>query len=126
MKHKLTTFIPVYNGERYLLQTLESVAKQTLRPDRLIVSDNRSTDKTEELVKNFKGMPVEWQQNPSNLGPGKNMNRGFEFAEETDFLQILHADDVLDPKFYETMVKTLEDCDGRGLAWCLDERIDEN
>jgi glycosyltransferase involved in cell wall biosynthesis len=126
MKHKLITFIPVYNGEKWLPQTLESVARQTLRPDRVIVSDNRSTDGTERFVKEFKGIAVEWQQNESNLGPGKNMNKGFAYAAETDFLHILHADDVLDPKFYETMTNAFDGCAGRGIGWCLDERIDEN
>ena len=97
-----------------------------LRPDRVIVSDNCSTDGTEQFVKGFKGIPVEWQQNESNLGPGKNMNKAFNYAAETDFLHVLHADDVLDPKFYETMTKAFDGCAGRGIGWCLDERIDEN
>ena len=37
MKSNIITVIPVYNGEKFIRQTLESVAKQTLRPDRLIV-----------------------------------------------------------------------------------------
>ena len=55
-----------------------------------------------------------------------NFNRCLEYAPETDYLQILHADDLIAPRFYEVMVPLLEDCVGRGMAWCLDERIDEN
>ena len=53
------------------------------------------------------------------------MNRCLEFAAETEFLHILHADDAIAPRFYEVMTDALADCSGRGLAWCLDERIDE-
>ena len=64
MKLNLITVVPVYNGERFIVQTLESVARQTTRPDRLIVLDNCSTDGTERLVREFKAMPCEFIRNP--------------------------------------------------------------
>ncbi|HEX7570414.1 MAG TPA: hypothetical protein VF492_07905, partial [Verrucomicrobiae bacterium] len=54
-----------------------------------------------------------------------NLNRCLDFAGETEFLQLLHADDTLEPEFYEVMTKLLADCPGRGLAWSLDARMDE-
>lgn len=126
MKAKIITTIPVYNGEKFVVQTLESIARQTLRPDRVVVLDNCSTDQTEALVKNFAGIQCEFIRNPSNLGLFQNFNRCLEFAPETEFLQILHADDTLKPEFYETMTGALAGSHGRGLGWCLDERIDEN
>lgn len=118
--------MPVHNAQRFVLQALESVANQTRRPDRVIVIDNCSTDNTAELVKNFKGIPVEYVRNAKDLGPFGNFNRCLDYAAETDYLQILHADDLIKPRFYESMIPLLEDCDGFGMAWCLDERIDEN
>jgi len=53
MKANIITVIPVFNGGKFIRQTLESVAKQTLRPDRLIVLDNCSTDDTEQIVRSF-------------------------------------------------------------------------
>jgi glycosyltransferase involved in cell wall biosynthesis len=126
MQSKIITVIPVYNGQRFIQQTLESVAGQTHRPDRLIVLDNCSTDHTEEIVRGFQPMRCEWVQNERNLGLFGNMNRALEFAEQTRFLHILCADDLILPKFFETLVPTLETCDGFGLAYCLDERIDES
>ena len=126
MKSKIITTIPVFNGEAFIGQTLESVARQTLRPDRVIVLDNCSTDRTEELARNFQGLRCEFIRNPVNLGLFANFNRCLEFADQTEYLQILHADDTLEPEFYEVMTGWLSDCRGRGLAWSLDERIDEN
>jgi hypothetical protein len=126
MKSNLITTIPVYNGQEFILQTLQSVAKQTLRPDRVVVLDNCSNDRTEEIVKGFTGVKCEWVRNPKNLGVLGNCNRCLEFAAETKYLNILHADDVLEPAYYEVMTRALENCGGRGMAYCLDERIDEN
>jgi len=126
MKSKLLTIIPVYNGEPFLAQTLESIARQTLRPDRVVVLDNCSTDRTPEIVKNFTGIQCEYVRNEKNLGLFGNLNRALEFSTETEFLQILHADDMIGPEFYETMTRELADCPGRGMAWSLDERVDED
>lgn len=122
---KLITTIPVRNGEQFIAQTLESVARQTLRPDRVIVIDNCSNDRTEEIVKNFKGIPCEFIRNPKDLGLFQNFNRCLEFADQTEFLQILHADDTIEQTFYETMTGLLAGCKGFGMAWCIDERVDE-
>ena len=126
MKSQLLTVIPVYNGEPFLAQTLDSVARQRRRPDRVVVLDNCSTDRTPEIVRNFTGLPCEWIRNERNLGLFGNLNRSLDFSTETQFLQILHADDLIEPEFYAVMTQALADCAGRGMAWSLDERIDEN
>ena len=125
-KSNLITVIPVYNGDKFILPTLESVARQTVRPDRLIVLDNGSTDGTEKIVREFLGLKCELIRNERNLGLFGNMNRALEFAGQTRYLHILCADDLIAPGFFERLVPTLENCPGLGLAFCLDERIDEN
>ena len=92
----------------------------------MVVLDNCSTDRTEEIVRTFTGIPCEFIRNPKNIGLFGNLNRSLDFSTETEFLQILHADDVINPDFYEVMTQVLQDCPGRGIAWSLDERIDEN
>ncbi len=126
MKSKILTAVPVWNGEQFIEQTLESIARQTLHPDRVVVLDNCSTDRTEEIVRSFKGITCEFIRNPTNLGLFGNFNRSLDFAGQTEYLQILHADDTIEPRFYEVMTGLLADCAGRGLAWSLDERIDED
>ena len=126
MQFNLITVIPVYNGERFIRQTLESVARQVLRPDRLIVLDNCSTDGTEKIVKEFKPIQCEWIRNPQNLGLFGNCNRALEFARQTKYFHLLCADDLIEPTFYERLIRELDTCDGFGLAYSLDERIDEN
>jgi glycosyltransferase involved in cell wall biosynthesis len=126
MKHNIITVIPVYNGEKFIRETLESVARQTLQPDRVIVQDNCSTDNTEKVVKNFTALRCEWRRNPSNLGLFGNCNVALQHAPETRYLHLLCADDLIEPTFYERLTAELEPCNGLGLAYSLDERIDEN
>ena len=126
MPCNIITIIPVYNGEKFIGATLQSVARQTLRPDRVIVLDNCSTDNTEGVVKEFKPIKCEWLRNPKNLGLFGNCNRALEFAAETRHLLLLCADDLIQPKFFEVLVPALQECSGLGMAYCLDERIDEH
>ena len=126
MKSKIIAAIPVYNGEAFIVQTLQSLANQTLRPDRVIVLDNRSTDDTGQLVKEFKSLRVEWRQNEANLGCFGNCNRALEYTPETEYLHLICADDMVAPEYYATLTRALDDCDGFGLGYALDERIDEN
>src|SRR5262245_41597585 len=125
MKPVITTTIPLRNAQQFVKETLESVAAQTRRPERVVVLDNCSTDDTPQIVQSFKGLPLEYIRNPRDLGPFGNFNRCMDFAADTEYLQILHGDDLIAPEFYEKMTAQLEDCAGFGLAWCLDERIDE-
>jgi glycosyltransferase involved in cell wall biosynthesis len=126
VKVNLITTIPVFNGEAFIAQTLESVARQTLRPDRVVVLDNCSTDRTEEIVRNFRRLSCEFIRNEKNLGLFGNLNRCLTYAAHTKFLHLLHADDLIEPDFYREMTKQLAAGEGLGLGWCLDERVDEN
>jgi glycosyltransferase involved in cell wall biosynthesis len=126
MKSKIITAVPVRNGEEFILQTLESIARQTVRPDRVVVFDNRSTDRTVEIARNFKGFVCEISvAEVEGQCMFTNFNRSLALAAETDYLHILHADDLIEPTFYEVMTGVLADGAGRGLGWCMDERIDE-
>jgi glycosyltransferase involved in cell wall biosynthesis len=126
MKSKLITIIPVRNGAEFIGQALDSVADQTLQPDRVIVQDNCSTDNTEEVVKAYNRLNIEWVQNGSDTLSIGNFNRGLENADQTEYLHLLCADDTIKPKFYQRLIHELDSCPGVGMAYCLDERIDQN
>lgn len=50
---KTSVVISTYNGEKYLKPQLESIRKQTVQPDEVLIKDDRSTDNTVNLVKKF-------------------------------------------------------------------------
>jgi glycosyltransferase involved in cell wall biosynthesis len=122
----VTTVIPVFNGEPHLGEALESLARQSRRPDRVVVLDNCSTDRTREIATGFKGLRCEYRLNERNLGLFGNHNRALELAAETDYLHFLHSDDVLLPDFCARTVELLDGIEGCGMGWCQAEFIDEN
>jgi glycosyltransferase involved in cell wall biosynthesis len=126
MQSKIITVVPVYNGDKFIRATLDSIARQSLPADRLVVLDNCSTDNTEKVVKEFQAShPCEWIRNPKNLGLFGNCNRALEFAPEAKYLHLMCADDLVEPDFYKVLTAELDSTEGLGLAYSLDERIDE-
>lgn len=122
----LTTVIPVYNGENYLREALDSLCQQTRKPDRIIVLDDGSTDHTPDIAREYADRKCEVCHNPKNLGLFPNHNRALEFAAETDYLHILHANDTLHPRFFEEVLSPLEKCPGHGIAYSHYAVMQEN
>ncbi len=121
----LTCVIPVYNGEPFIKPALRCLVDQERRPDRVVVIDNRSTDRTPAIVEEFKKhLPIEFRQNETNIGSAGNLNRCLELAPETEYFHMLLADDLVKPRFYSTLLPQLESIKGRGLAFCNYELID--
>jgi glycosyltransferase involved in cell wall biosynthesis len=122
----IITAIPVYNGEKHILETLQSLARQTRRPDRVVVVDDGSKDRTEEIVRGFKELECEWAPNERNLGLFPNHNSALRFAKEAKFFHILHANDLIAPTFFETLVPLIERAEGFALAYSGHVFIQEN
>lgn len=116
--------MPVFNGEPHIAEALESLARQSRPPDRVVVLDDGSTDRTREIVTGFKGLHCEYRLNDRNLGLFRNHNLALELAVETDYLHFLHQDDVLLPDFCDRTIELLNGVQGRGMSWCQAEFID--
>jgi hypothetical protein len=113
----ITTVIPVYNGEKHILETLRSLARQTVRPDRVVVVDDGSKDRTEQIVRGFTELPCDWRPNEKNVGLFPNHNSALRFAGESDYFHILHANDLVRPNFFESLVPLIENAPGFALAY---------
>jgi len=121
----VTTALPIYNGERFLRHALDSLVAQTRKPDRVVVLDDGSTDNSADIVASYRSvLPVEYRLNPRRLGVFGNHNQALQLGIETDFLHILHQDDVLLPDFFARILSELGKVNGLGLGWCHAERID--
>ncbi len=114
---ELTTVIPVYNGEKFILETLECLAAQRLRPDRVVVLDDSSTDRTPEIVREFSAIRCDFIRNEQDRGLFQNHNRALQLARETEYLHILHANDTVGPEFYSELVPLIKAAPAFAMAY---------
>jgi glycosyltransferase involved in cell wall biosynthesis len=91
----ISCIVPVYNGERYLAETLDSILAQTHQPLEVLVINDGSTDRTATVAASF-GPRVQycWQE---NVGEAAARNRGLSMAH-AEFLAFLDADDLWHPE----------------------------
>ncbi len=73
----ITIGMPIYNGDRFLIKTLDSYLKQTFTDFELIISDNASTDSTEKICREFasRDKRIQYFRNEKNMGAGWNFRR---------------------------------------------------
>jgi glycosyltransferase involved in cell wall biosynthesis len=104
----ITVGVPVYNGERYLARTLDSLLKQTVRDFVVLVGDNASTDGTAAIVESYAARDprVRHVRHPHNLGAAANYTRLCEMAD-TEFFRWSAADDCSEPRFLEACLEGL-------------------
>jgi glycosyltransferase involved in cell wall biosynthesis len=91
----VSCIVPVFNGERFVGEALNSILDQTHRPLEVIVVDDGSTDGTAQAVRAF-GDPV-FYIHQVNAGPAEARNRGVECGRG-DFYAFLDADDLWHPE----------------------------
>jgi glycosyltransferase involved in cell wall biosynthesis len=118
--------LPVYNGARFLREAIDSILAQTFTDFELTISDNASTDATEEICRAYAARDprVRYYRNERNLGASYNYNRVTELARGKYIRHAAH-DDVLAPTNLERCVEVLEADDGVALCYPQMSRIDE-
>jgi glycosyltransferase involved in cell wall biosynthesis len=111
-KYKVSILIPVYNRKDIILETLQSATEQTYTNKEIIVVDNKSTDDTFKIIKDFSLSHgnVKVYQNEKNIGPVKNWRKCLEYASG-EYGKILWSDDLIAPDFLEKTVPYLEQKD---------------
>lgn len=88
---RVSCIVPVFNGERFLAEALESILRQTRPPDEIIVVDDGSRDDSGGIARGF-GDAIRYMRQ-DNAGPAAARNAGVALAGG-DFLAFLDADDV--------------------------------
>jgi glycosyltransferase involved in cell wall biosynthesis len=102
---------PVYNGEEYLAECIESVLAQTYSTWEHVVVDNRSTDRTAEIVRGYAKQDdrIRLHTNERFLPMMKNWNHALRLMPmESRYCKVVHSDDVLFPQCLERMVAVAE------------------
>lgn len=106
---RLTVLLPTYNRAGSLARAIDSVLAQTYGALELLISDNASTDETQEICESYvqRDGRVRYVRQPVNRGPIPNFNWLLAQAQ-TDYLLMLADDDWLDLDYVERCLEIID------------------
>ena len=106
---RISIGVPVFNGERYLAKTLDSLLAQTFPDFELLISDNASTDSTEAIGRAYarRDKRVRYFRNATNLGVAENY-RCLLHRSSGEYFRWANSDDLFAPESLARCVEVLE------------------
>lgn len=120
----ISVVIPVYNGEKTIRETIESVINQTFWDFELIVIDDGSQDSTLDIVKRIPDSRLKVFSFP-NAGLAASRNRGIKLASG-DYISFIDADDLWTPDKLEAQLKALQTHPQAAVTYSWTDCIDES
>lgn len=122
---RLSIGLPVYNGEKYVAESIEALLGQTYEDFELIISDNASTDGTAEICRRYEKLDsrVRYLRQDRNIGAAPN--QGFLLMEARgELFKWAAADDLYARDLVKRCVEVLDECSDVILAHCWTAAID--
>ena len=112
MKPKASIISAVYNVEKYIRQTLDSVVSQTLKDIEIIIIDNNSSDSTLDIVNEYaqKDERITVYKNTSNIKQGAARNFGVQMARG-DYIFFIDGDDYMELDAVEKLYNKITETD---------------
>lgn len=106
---KVSVGMPVFNGGKFLRESVESILGQTYQDLELIISDNASTDNTREICQSYaeRDARVRYFRNNENIGASDNYNAVFRYSHG-EYFKWASCNDVCDFRFIEECVGVLD------------------
>jgi teichuronic acid biosynthesis glycosyltransferase TuaG len=122
----VTIVTPLYNAEKYIGETIESVINQTYKNWEMLIVDDYSTDDSRDIVNQYKDSRIQLIESKSNFGgPARPRNIGIENSQG-EYIAFLDADDVWLPQKLEKQVNFLLDSPNIDIVHTLAYTIDED
>lgn len=104
----LSIIVPVYNADKYLTRTLDSVLSQTLKDWECLLINDGSTDNSLSICEDYSARDKRFRViSQANAGVSAARNKGLLLAEG-DHIAFLDADDVINPIMYEQLILALQ------------------
>lgn len=108
---RLCVTLPIYNGENFGEQAIRSILAQTYTDFTLVISDNGSTDRTEEICRKYAAEDdrIIYHRHPRNMGAAYNFNFAFDqVGPDAEYFKWASHDDVLAPDYLKRCVEVLD------------------
>jgi len=103
---QISVLMPVYNGEKYLPEAIESILYQTYANFEFIILNDGSTDKTEEIILSYDDPRIVYVKNETNLQIVKTLNKGIALAKG-EYIARMDADDISLPQRFAKQIEHL-------------------
>ena len=126
---KVSVIMPVYNAEKYLSEAIESVLNQMYTNFELLLINDRSTDNSKKICKEYSKKDsriVLLENNSENHGPGPTRNIGLDYATG-EYIYFMDADDWIDQRLLQYAVNRIQETNADIVQFGVTyERYDEN
>lgn len=103
-KYNLSVIIPVYNGEKYIKRCIESVKKNKIKPEIIVINDG-STDNTQKIIEEIKDIKVINLKDNKGISHARNI--GIENAQGKYFT-FVDCDDYVEKNIYDKLIELAE------------------
>jgi glycosyltransferase involved in cell wall biosynthesis len=121
----ISVVMSVYNGEKYVDQSVKSILNQTFKDFEFIIIDDGSTDNTLTILLSYKDERIRLIKNEANIGLTKSLNKGIGLASG-EYIARQDADDISLPQRFEKQVTFFNENPEYGLVGCRCYRVDLN
>jgi glycosyltransferase involved in cell wall biosynthesis len=122
---KVTVIMPIYNGEKYLYEAINSILQQDFEDFELLLLDDASTDKSSEIAQSFQNQKIRFLQQTQNKGLVASRNTGIAEAKG-EYITWLDHDDYAMPNKLAIQTAFLDQNPNIALVGAYTEYIDEN
>lgn len=118
----VSVLLTAWNREKYIGEAIEHVLASTLTDFELIITDNASTDRTVDIIKQYaaKDSRIQYYVNETNLGDYPNRNRAASYATGK-YLKYTDSDDILYGHALQVMVSAMERFPAAGFCLCTQQ-----
>jgi glycosyltransferase involved in cell wall biosynthesis len=124
-KPKISVLLPVYNAERFLRQSIESILKQSFEDYEFLIIDDGSTDASAQIIKSYRDPRIRLLQNEKNRKLYGALNRGLDIAQG-EYVARMDADDISLPHRLGRQAEFLDKHPDIGVVGTWAKCIDEN
>jgi glycosyltransferase involved in cell wall biosynthesis len=104
---KVSVILPVFNGEKYIREAIESILTQSFYDFELIILNDGSTDHSDEIISSFSDSRIVFIRSHQNIGLIATLNQGIQAARGT-YLARMDADDISLPHRLQAQVDFLD------------------
>ena len=103
----VTVLLPAYNAEKYIRESIDSILDQTFTDFELLIINDGSTDKTEEIILSYNDSRIRYIKNEMNLKLIKSLNKGIDLSRGK-YIARMDADDISLPNRLKEQVEFME------------------